>query len=279
VMPEAPEFVRREASGLDRFAKLMRRSGWDRDRILRLPYEQSGYWFAQATAMHQVLATMPLQPGQRILDVGSNTCWASAMLAERGLDVIALDINAGEMQGLRTGSWWFEAKDIYFERMLGLMFDISLASESLDYVWCCEVLHHNHRNNLSRTLIEIHRVLKPGGKLLVVNETLRSVREPRLHPGREVAEFEGHEHAYVRHSYVSAARKAGLQIEVVAPWIHPIFTEGEFGISSRMSVVDGARAALAHAVRRTRILRQSYLAWKAYVAGGTSLYMIGTKPT
>jgi len=277
LMPQAPGFVQREAAGLDRFADLMRATGWDRERVLKLPYEESGYWFVQATAMHQTLATAELQPGQRILDVGSNTCWASATFAERGLDVIALDINAGEMQGLATADWWFEDKDVYFERMLGVMFDIALASESVDYVWCCEVLHHNHRKNLKRTFAELRRILKPGGKIIVVNETLRSLRDPKLNPGHEVAEFDGHEHAYLRRSYVSAARSAGLDVSLVAPWIHPIFTEGPWSVQTNDPARLGFRIAAAHAVRSTPVLRSALLAWKAYVAGGTSLYMLATK--
>jgi SAM-dependent methyltransferase len=279
LMPQRPEFVSREADGLDRFADVMRAQGWDRERVLKLPYEQSGYWFAQATAMHQVLATVPFQPGDRIVDIGSNTCWASAMLAERGLDVIALDINAGEMQGLATSDWWFEEKDIYFERMLGLMFDVSLATDSVDYVWCCEVLHHNDRENLDRTFAELRRVLKPGGKVVVVNETLRSLRDPKFNPGQEVAEYEGYEHAYLRRSYVSAARSAGLDVELFAPWIHPIFTEGAWPIDTNASALHGFKVATAHAVRSTRLLRHAYLAWKAYVAGETSLYMLATNPS
>lgn len=278
LMGDAPEFVRREAAGLDRFADVMRNDGWDRERVLELPYAQDGYWFAQATAMNQVLATVPFKPGDRILDVGSNTCWASAMLAANELDVIALDINAGEMQGLGTADWWFEGKDVYFERMLGLMFDVSLTSGSLDYVFCCEVLHHNHRANLARTFAELHRVLKPGGKVIVVNETLRSLMDPKLDPGKAVAEFEGHEHAYLRHSYVKAARSAGLQIELVMPWIHRIFAPGDWTMGSATTVLNAFRMAAAHAVRSTPAARHVYLAWKAYVAGETSLYMLATKP-
>src|SRR5215212_9332696 len=93
LMHDPPDYVTREAAGLERFAEKMREDGWDRERILNLPYEQSGYWFAQ---------------GQRLLDVGSNTCWASNMFAQRGLDVIALDIAANQLQGLRVADWWFE---------------------------------------------------------------------------------------------------------------------------------------------------------------------------
>jgi SAM-dependent methyltransferase/uncharacterized protein YbaR (Trm112 family) len=278
LMPEVPAFVHREAAGLERFAATMRADGWDRERILTLPYEQSGYWFAQATAMHQMLHTISFQPGHRLLDVGSNTCWASATFAERGLDVIALDITAIEMQGLATADWWMEAKNVYLERMIGVMFDIPLRDSSLDFVWCCEVLHHNHRDNLRRTLEELFRVLRPGGQLVVVNETLRSLRQPHLRPGHEVAEYEGHEHAYVRHSYVKAARRAGFRVDLRGPWLHAGFNDTAIALTPSMSAIRGFRAATTHALRKTERGRKAYLAWKAYVAGETSLYMVATKP-
>lgn len=280
LMPDdQPEFVRREAAGLDRFADEMRADGWDRERVLNLPYEQSGYWYAQATAMHQTLANadLELQPGKRILDVGSNTCWASAMFAERDLEAYALDIAAVEMQGLATADWWFEEKDVYFERMLGLMFDVPLADGVLDYVWCCEVLHHNHRANLWETMRELHRVLKPGGRLIVVNESVRALKTLKLRPGHEVAQYEGHEHAYLRHSYVRAAREAGFEVELVGPWIHPTFTDAHYVIKPEHSAFEGFRSAARHAVRRSSAAQAARLAWKNYVSG-TALYMIGTKP-
>lgn len=280
LLEDPPDFVVREAAGLGRFADLMRSDGWDRERVLELPYVELGYWYAQATAMLQVLdggvAGLELRAGQRILDVGSNTCWASAMFAQRGLEVVALDIAAHEMQGLRTADWWMDAKDIYFERVLSLMFEPALASDSFDAVWCCEVLHHNHRANLFRTLRELHRVLKPGGKLIVVNEPVRALRSPQLRPGAEVAEYEGHEHAYLRSSYVKAARAAGFEVEVFGPSRLAPFDEGTLGISTRMTSKEGFKVALAHTARRRDRLRRAYLAWKNYI-DGISAHLIGTK--
>jgi SAM-dependent methyltransferase/uncharacterized protein YbaR (Trm112 family) len=277
LMVGAPDFVLREQAGLDRFADVMRADGWDREMVLKLPDHHSGYWYAQGTLMNQVLATVPLQQGDRILDVGSNTCWASAKFAERGLWPIALDINANEMQGLATADWWHEDKGLYMERVLGQMFDVPLATGSLDWVWCCEVLHHNHRRNLWRTMRELHRVLKPGGSLIVVNETLRNIREPRLDPGKAVAAYDGHEHAYLRCSYVKAARDAGFDVDVRGPWYHTIFGAEQIGLSRRMTALQGFRAAAAHAVRRSDRARRAYLGYKAYVAGGTALHMLATK--
>src|SRR2546423_2024106 len=165
LMPDPPEIVRREAAGLERFADVMRADGWDRSRVLRLPHDPLEYWQGQKAAMEHLLATVELRPGSTLLDVGSNTCWASNAFASRGLDVIALDISTAEMQGLHTADWWFDANGVYFERVLSTMFDPAMASESLEYVFCCEVLHHNEKPELARTLHELHRVLKPGGLL------------------------------------------------------------------------------------------------------------------
>src|SRR5262249_3934979 len=140
---DPPEFVRREAAGLGRFAERMRQDGWDKERIRALPNIPDGYWYAQGTSMNQLLELIPFKPGATLLHVGSNTCWASNIFASRGLEVIALDIATVEMQGLRTAEYFFEAGGAHFERLLGTMFHLPIASSTLDYVFCCEVLHHN----------------------------------------------------------------------------------------------------------------------------------------
>jgi uncharacterized protein YbaR (Trm112 family) len=107
ILDPSPE-VSAEAEGLERFALEMRRDGWDRARVLNLPYEESGYWWAQRRAMERLLETVPFVPGQSILDIGANTCWATATFARIGLRAVALDISMVEMAfapltgGLRT---------------------------------------------------------------------------------------------------------------------------------------------------------------------------------
>jgi SAM-dependent methyltransferase/uncharacterized protein YbaR (Trm112 family) len=277
LLHEPPEFVAKEAAGLGRFADVMRNDGWTREVLMALPRHDSGYWFCQAVLMDQTLDTVPFAPGDTILDIGSNTCWAAATFAQHGLEATALDIATAEMQGLRTADWHFEDKGIYFERVLGTMFDLPFADGSFKYVWACEVLHHNHRANLARTYREIHRVLEPGGRLIVANEPLRTVMTPKINPGHEVAEFEGHEHAYMRWSYTSLARRAGFDVDVRGPRYHSTFQEGSLTLTPDMPVNQLYRAATVIASRRSRRLRQALLAGRAYVMGGTALHMVCTK--
>lgn len=278
LLHDPPEFVRREAAGLERFADLMRSDGWDRELIRSLPDIDLGYWFAQGAAMRALLASVELEPGRRILDVGSNTCWASNMLARRGLEVVALDITKTELQGLATAEYFLEQGDVYFERLVSVMFDPALASESMDYVFCCEVLHHNDTVNLCRTMRELYRVLRPGGKLLVINEPLRFPFNLKRDHAQEVAEFAGYEHVFFCHEYYCAARRAGFEIELREPATARFFEPWSSTLKPQTRIRDALRAFVAHAARRHPVGRRLMLAYRTLLVGDVSLNMIATKP-
>ena len=273
---DPPEVVRLEAAGLERFADLMRADGWDRERVLRLPDEPSDYWRGHRKAIDHLLDTTPPAPGATILDVGSNTCWASRIFAERGLDVIALDIATTEMQGLRTADWWFEATGVYFERVLGTMTDPPLASESIDYVFCAEVLHHNKPPELKRALAELHRVLKPGGVLFVLSEPLRYPTNLKPDHGEEVGEFEGNENVYFAHEYVLAARRAGFRTRLVEPRT-PAFTGEPLWLTAGSSALGSAKVFAQQLLRRSRAGRRALLATTVLIGPDAPLGMVCRK--
>ena len=275
LLHDPPDFVTKEAAGLERFAFTMHNDGWDKARILNLPDEEQGYWEGQRMAINHLLREASFQPGQRLVDVGSNTCWASNILARQGLEVIALDIATTPMQGLKTADWWFESGEVFFERMLSVMYDPALASESVDYVFCCEVLHHNDVANLNRTLEELYRVLKPGGTLFLVREPMRFPLRLKRDHAEEVAEFEGNEHVYFFHQYLRAARRAGF--EVARPWPRP----GERPASDTSRHARAARAVSR--VPGSRYLREGVIAarwsWYHVIRGDRALTLTCTKPT
>ena len=274
LMPDAPAHVYREADGLGRFAELMRADGWTPERVRELPYVQDGYWFVQATSIQQLLDTVAFTDGQRLLDIGSNTCWASNYFASRGLDVVALDISLWEMQGLWTADYFIAEGVSYFERVLGSMNDMPLASESLDYVFACEVLHHNDDAGLRRTFQEAFRVLAPGGRLLVVNETLKTLRDPDGVHVDAVAQFEGHEHAHWAARYRLEAMRAGFTTRLTEPIYHPFFRPRPLATPRLRDVAP----RLYYELRRRWWGRKILLSYLNHVKGGVSFGMIATKP-
>jgi SAM-dependent methyltransferase len=278
LLHDPPQHILAEAAGLERFAQHMRASGWDRETVLRLPDVEHGYWYVQARSMHQLLTTVPFQPGESILDVGSNTCWAANHFAERGLSAIALDIATPELQGLYTADYFLEGGRVFFERVRGSMDAIPLASSSLDYVYCCEVLHHNDSESLRRTLAEIFRVLRPGGRLLMVNETLKTLRDPHGVHVEGVEQYEGYEHAHWGLQYRWAATRAGFFTEVTEPHYRPYFGDAEVAMVDGEDLMRVWTRRMLFATRISPLARRAYLAWLNNVWGGVSMNMIATKP-
>lgn len=275
---DPPQHVLTEAAGLERFAEQMRLEGWNREMVRRLPDLEHGYWYVQARSMHQLLTTVPFLPGQSVLDIGSNTCWATNHFAERGLQAIAMDIATAELQGLYTADWFIADGRVFFERVLGSMNAIPLASSSLDYVYCCQVLHHNDAAGLRRTFAEIFRVLRPGGRLLIVNETLKTLRDPHGVHDEGVEQYEGYEHAHWAARYRFEAMRAGFFTEVVEPHYRPFFGDAELAPAAADSRLRFFGRRLGFALRHHGIARRAYLAWLNQAQGGVSLNMIATKP-
>jgi SAM-dependent methyltransferase len=280
LLHEPAAHILAEAAGLGRFAEQMRAEGWDREMVRKLPDVEHGYWYVQARSMHQLLTTIPFAPGQSILDVGSNTCWAANRFAERGLRAIALDIATAELQGLYTAEYFIEDGHVFFERLLGSMDAIPLSSSSVDYVYCCEVLHHNDLQSLRRTFQEIFRVLRPGGRLLMINETLKTLSDPNGVHVEGVEQYDGYEHAHWAWRYRWEATRAGFLTEVTEPHYRPFF--GDVGTDVNVSVSGPLLGPIARRVvrkvRKIGFARRAYLAWLNHVQGKVQMNMIATKP-
>ncbi len=275
---EPPQHIVNEAAGLARFAEQMRLEGWNRDLVRRLPELEHGYWYVQARSMHQLLTTVPFLPGQSVLDVGSNTCWAANHFAERGLEAIALDIATTELQGLYTADYFIDDDHAFFERVLGSMDAIPLASSSVDYVYCCEVLHHNDSGGLRRTFAEIFRILRPGGRLLMVNETLKTLRDRSGVHLEGVEQFEGYEHAHWALQYRLEAMRAGFLTEVTEPHYMPFFGDADPALPADAPGWRVRAMRIGFSLRKSGFVRRLYLSWLNQVWDGVSMNLIATKP-
>lgn len=95
--------------------------------------------------------------GGRILDAGCGPGSDAAVFAERGLDVVGVDVTRSFLRDARRGV------DGAFCRsdLRALPFE----DAAFDGVWCCAALHHLPRADAPAALAEFQRVLAPGGVL------------------------------------------------------------------------------------------------------------------
>jgi SAM-dependent methyltransferase len=148
-----------------------------------------------------------LKPGSWVLDVGTGPCWSSRLLAQRGFNVIALDVNDAEFYGLRTSDILFQHYDIYFERILESMTHLPLRNASVDAITFNASFHHTP--DMQQTLSECFRVLKPGGVVAMVNEEFASIRQ-RIFPAGQNTDGGSH-HTIHYDEFEQGLRRTGFQ--------------------------------------------------------------------
>ncbi|MGE5252252.1 MAG: class I SAM-dependent methyltransferase [Bacteroidota bacterium] len=102
--------------------------------------------------------------GRRVLDVGSGT-GSLALLAKKaypGSTVVGLDGDPQILEIARSKARQ-QGLDVRFDQ--GMSFELPYADASFDIVFTSMMLHHLDREAKQKTIAEIFRVLRPGGRL------------------------------------------------------------------------------------------------------------------
>ncbi len=110
-------------------------------------------WLAQA-----LLDAVQPFAGQRVLEAGSGTGGLSAALAQRGALVTLLDIVPACVKVRAPGT----------HGVVGDLFRLPHRDASFDCVFNSGVMEHFEPDAFARGMAEMSRVLKPGGRLLVL---------------------------------------------------------------------------------------------------------------
>ncbi len=263
-----------DTTGFERLAERLHLAGREAEFIRALRDVPIEYWHVRARSMYQLLTTVPFQPGESILDVGAGTCWATHHFAERGLQAIALDVVTPELRGLYTADSLIDDGRVYFERVLASMDALPLATSSVNYVFCFEVLHACDDPGLRRTMAEFFRVLRPGGRLLLFNERINALRG---RGGRGADTGPGHPHSAPRYRWEAA--RAGFFTDPIEPHHVPFFGDSDLELAPGTPALTGLAEGVGFALRGNAIARRVYLEWLNDVAGGVGLNMIATKPS
>ena len=156
------------------------------------------------------------RPGQSILEVGAGTTWLSNLLAQRGCTVMATDIIRRLYVGLDSADVLMRHSGTVYDCVLSEMNDVPCADETFDLVVANAVLHHSQ--DLLETFTELHRVLRPGGRIVFLEPVVGPLNlAGKAYMSRLHDDGLGDE-AYPIWAYTRAARGAGFDCQVsIAP--------------------------------------------------------------
>ncbi len=144
---------------------------------------------------------LDVQPGDRIIDIGSGAGTVSAHLARRGATVEAVDSSPVAVEFARRR--WDFAGRVHFT-VCDATHCEHLPSASWDKVTCCDIIEHVFDETMHGIFREAGRLLKPGGLLFVYSPNAGHWVEQLKAHNFILKEFE--EHIRVRrHSEVVAA--------------------------------------------------------------------------
>ena len=114
-----------------------------------------------------------------VVDLAAGIGWTSALLSK--LDVVSV-VHAVEISKHRIGELFehsirmFGADPKKLRRYLGSFYETQFEDESIDLIFLSQAFHH--AENPFRLLMECRRILRPGGRVLLIGEhfiRLRSV--------------------------------------------------------------------------------------------------------
>jgi len=115
--------------------------------------------FAQARARYEFLAKR-LLPGSRVLNIGVGRGGLEGVLLAKGVQVSCLDPGDKSIEALR------QKYPLGDRAQVGYSQAMPFSDAEFDVVVMSEVLEHLDDDVLSRTLLEVGRVLVPGGRFI-----------------------------------------------------------------------------------------------------------------
>ncbi|MGI9645524.1 MAG: class I SAM-dependent methyltransferase [Ilumatobacteraceae bacterium] len=114
-------------------------------------------------------------PGERVVDIGAGMGPGTVRAAKAGASVVAVEPTP-YMRGILTARRLAQRARGLITVVDAAAEDLPVADDSIDAVWAVNTMHH--WVDLERGITEIARVLRPGGRMVLVDESFDDPSHP-----------------------------------------------------------------------------------------------------
>ncbi len=114
-------------------------------------------------------------PGERVVDIGAGMGPGTVRAARAGAAVVAVEPTP-YMRGILTARRWSQRARARITIADAAAENLPVADGSIDAVWAVNTMHH--WVDLDRGIAEIARVLRPGGRVVLVDEDFDDPSHP-----------------------------------------------------------------------------------------------------
>lgn len=115
----------------------------------------------------EVIVLLDIRPAEQVLDVGAGMGPGAVLAAKAGARVVAVDPTPFMRLVLGVRRLWQRSRN-RMEILDGTAEQLPVPDASVDAAWAVNAMHH--WSDLDAAIGELRRVLRPGGRLVLVDE-------------------------------------------------------------------------------------------------------------
>lgn len=183
---------------------------------------KKGRFFNEFLEMPATLSLIPDElTGKTLLDAGCGSGHYTRIMAERGAEVIGVDVSATMVDIAREET--SEYKNIVYK--VGDIYQLDLQNESMDWIICNYVIENVQ--DVDVVFAEFKRVLKPGGCCVFsISHPLRGTAEKELLDDSEVWKLKNYYDKGVRISDFGQGMKVKKYKRTIADYLNAAIEQG-----------------------------------------------------